>query len=82
MSMSGPRFIQIVFYIFIIIPIISLKQTHLILATSITWTRTPDPDPGPWTLNPDPDSWIRTLKAWTLKNLDLEKHGKRLDMEK
>ena len=29
-----------------------------------------DPEkPGPW-------------KNWTLKNLDLEKHGRRLDMEK
>ena len=36
------------------------------LATSITWTRTLDPDPGPW---------IRTLKTWTLKNLDPEKPG-------
>ena len=27
-------------------------------------------------------TWTRTLKTWTLKNLDLEKHGKRLDMEK
>ena len=34
------------------------------LATSITWTRTLDPDPGPW---------IRTLKTWPLKNLDPEK---------
>ena len=43
-------------------------------ATSKTWTRTLDPNPGsgPWTLDldPDPGPWIRTLK-----NLDPEKPG-------
>ena len=53
------------------------------MATSKTWTRTldPDPDPGPWpwTLDPEnPGPW----KTWTLKNLDPEKHGEQLDMEK
>ena len=49
-------------------------------ATSKTWTQTLDPGTKPW-------------KTWTLKNLDpekpghwktfdLERHGKRLDMEK
>ena len=51
-------------------------------ATSKTWTRTLDSDPGPWTwtrtlnLDPGPGSWTRTLdpgpgsrKTWTL---DLE----------
>ena len=60
------------------------------MATSKTWTRTLDPDPrtgprtmdldpgpGPWTLDPDPGPWTRTLE-----NLDPEKHGKQLDMEK
>ena len=47
-------------------------------ATSITFTRTLDPDPEPWTRTLE--TW--TLKTWTLKNLHLEKHGKRLDMEK
>ena len=63
-------------------------------ATSKTWTRTldPDPGPGPWTLHPDPGPWTWTLdpdhekhgpwKTCTLKNLDPEKHGKQLDMEK
>ena len=48
--------------------------------TSITWTRTLDPEPGPRT---------RTLKTWTLKNLDPGKPGpwktstlKNLDPEK
>ena len=45
-------------------------------ATSKTWTRTLDSDPRPWTRTLD-----RTRKNWTLKNLNLEKHGKRLDME-
>ena len=35
-------------------------------ATSITWTRTLDPDTGPWTLDPDPDPnhgpWTRTME--------------------
>ena len=48
-------------------------------ATSKTWTRTLDSDPGPWTwtrtlnLDPGPGSWTRTLdpgpgsrKTWTL----------------
>ena len=39
-----------------------------ITATSKTWTRTLYPGPGPWTQ--------------TLKNLDPEKRGKQLDMEK
>ena len=75
------------------------------MATSKTWTRTLDPDPGPGlrTLDPDPGPgpWTRTLdsgsgpwtldpdprnpgpcKTRTLKNLDPEKHGKQLDMEK
>ena len=40
------------------------------MAASKTWTGNLDldPDPGPWT--------------WALKNLDSEKHGKQLDMEK
>ena len=49
------------------------------MATSKTWTRTLDP--GPWTrtrtLDPGPGPWTQTLK-----NLDPEKHGKQLDMEK
>ena len=45
-----------------------IQIVDLILATSKTWTRTLDPDSGPWTQ--------------TLKNLDPEKHGKQLDMEK
>ena len=43
-----------------------------------------DPDPGPrsWTLkNLDPEN-PAPWKTSTLKNLDLEKHGKGLDMEK
>ena len=34
----------------------------------------PDPEPGPWTRSLDlgPWPWTRTLKAWTLKNLDLK----------
>ena len=35
-----------------------------------TWTRTLDPDPGPWTRTLDPGPWTRTLDAgsrpWTL----------------
>ena len=48
-------------------------------ATSKTWTWTLDSDPGPWTrtLDLEPGPW-----TWTLKNLDPEKHGKQLDMEK
>ena len=54
-------------------------------ATSKTWTRTLDPNPRPWTQtldsdpvpDPRPRPWARTLK-----NLDPEKHGKQLDMEK
>ena len=41
---------------------------YLNMATSKTWIRTLDPDSGPWTQN--------------LKNLDPEKHGKQLDMDK
>ena len=33
-----------------------------------------------YNLDQDPGPWI--LKTWTLKNLDLEKHEKRLDKEK
>ena len=56
------------------------KSYDFYWATSITWTRTRtlDPGPGPWTRTLK----IWTLKTWTLKNLDSEKHGKRLDMEK
>ena len=39
------------------------------------------PGPGPWTLDPDPEK-PGPRKTWTLKNLDSEKHGKQLDMEK
>ena len=50
------------------------------------WTRTLDPDPGPWTRTLDPGPYTRTLDPgpgpWTLENLDPEKHGKQLDMEK
>ena len=61
----------------------------IFMATYKTWTRTLDLDRGPrpwtWTLDPDPGSdsdlgprpW-----TWTLKNLDPEKHGKQLGMEK
>ena len=47
-------------------------KTPLPKATSKTWTRTLDPDPGlgPWTLDPGPRPW-----TWTLKNLDPEKPG-------
>ena len=38
-----------------------MSSIYLKLATSKTWTRTPDPDPGPWTR--------------TLKNLEPEKPG-------
>ena len=47
------------------------------LATSKTWTLTLDLEPekpGPW------KTW--TLKTWTLKNLDHEKRGELLDVEK
>ena len=33
----------------------------------------PDPGLGLWILDPDPGPWTRTLKTWTLKNLDHEK---------
>ena len=59
------------------------------------WTQTLDPDPGPGpstrSLDPDPKNLGSEnlnpakpgpCKTWTLQNLDLEKHGKRLDMEK
>ena len=42
-------------------------------ATSKTWIRTLDPGSGPWT---------RTLKNLDPEDLDPEKHGKQLDMEK
>ena len=46
------------------------------MATSKTWTRTLDPDPGPrpWTPDMDPElgPWTRTLKnmgnSWIWKN--------------
>ena len=71
-----------------------MKSAHDIMetkqATSKTWTRTLDPGPGPWTRTLDlgPGPWTRTLDPgpgpWTLtlKNLDPEKHGKQLDVEK
>ena len=41
---------------------------------------------GPWTLDRDPENLdlVKPLpwKTWTLKNMDLEKYGKRLHMEK
>ena len=41
------------------------------------------PGPGSWTRNLDPDpEKPGPRKTWTLKNLDPEKHGKQLDMEK
>ena len=43
-------------------------STEIIEATSKTWTRTLDLDPDPG--------------LQTLKNLDPEKHGEQLDMEK
>ena len=60
-----------------------MKSAHDIMetkqATSKTWTRTLDPGPGPWTRTLDlgPGPWTLTLK-----NLDPEKHGKQLDVEK
>ena len=56
-----------------------LRKATFLLATSITWTRTLDPD-----LDPEPRPWTRTLDpgpykpgSWTrtLKNLDPEKPG-------
>ena len=49
----------------------NICEQLLLKATSKTWTWILDLDSGPW-----------TLKTWTLKSLDLEKHGKPLDMEK
>ena len=42
----------------------ALQNTPNVLATSKTWTRTPDSDPEK----------PRPKKTWTLKNLDPEKH--------
>ena len=58
---------------------------YIFMATSITWTQTLGPDPGPelWTLNldPGPGPRTRTLKTWTIINLDPEKLEKPLPLK-